>query len=68
MADYAGVFGRGVAVVALRSKRLLPKRVMRKVEGQFGSGHATSESDAIQSSGSRARCFAGSNSIRAARE
>jgi hypothetical protein len=47
--DYSSIVGTGVAVVELRSKRRLPRRVILNVEGQFGSGQATSESEYIQS-------------------
>jgi hypothetical protein len=66
--DYSSALGIGVAVVALRSKRRLPKRVILNVDGQFGSGQATSESEYIQSCGSKTRCLAGSSGSNAAKE
>ena len=46
---YLEIVGTGVAVVALRSNRRLPRRVIRNMDGQFGSGQAISESEYIQS-------------------
>jgi hypothetical protein len=66
--DYFCIVETGVAVVELRSKRRLPKRVILNVDGQLGSGQATSESEYIQSYGSRTRCLAGSSNINAAKE
>ena len=62
------LFQAHVPVTSERRKRRLPMRAMRKRLGQFGSGHATRSSVAIQSAGSQARCFAGSSASSAASE